>query len=234
MAASAGNAASAEDSYSDPGQEADVRIAGPDFVAALASVLTHLASFSGRPHRVTRFHAVRAPQLSILDYLVRIATYFHCSNECFVLGLVYIDRIVKRHPEFTVSNCNVHRLLVTSVMLAAKFFDDVYYSNDYYARVGGIKVQEMNALEVLFLKLIDYRLYVKPQEYEQYRNHVLTAVRGSSSSSPSAQSRLGGTSAGHRTETAAAGTPSTDGPDGGAPQASNGRAHPPPEREGPA
>ena len=28
------------------------------------------------------------------------------------------------------------RLLVTSVMLAVKFFDDVYYSNAYYAKAG--------------------------------------------------------------------------------------------------
>lgn len=149
------------------------------FVPALASVLTHLASLAApRPQRVTRFHAVRDPQLSVHEYLMRIQTYFQCSHECFVLGLVYIDRIVKLHPEFTICKLNIHRLLVTSVMLAAKFFDDVYYSNAYYAKVGGVKTAELNALEALFLKLIEWRLHVLPQEYEQYRNHVLTAVRG--------------------------------------------------------
>lgn len=165
-----------EATYQDPGQE--VGTAGPGFVAALANVLTHLASLAGRPQRVTRFHAIRAPQLSIHDYLMRISTYFQCSHECFVLGLVYIDRIVKLHPEFTICNLNIHRLLVTSVMLGAKFFDDVYYSNSYYAKVGGVRTQELNALEALFLRLIEWRLHVLPTEYEQYRNHVLTVVRG--------------------------------------------------------
>merc|ERR1719409_2507088 len=130
------------------------------------------------PQRVTRFHAIRAPQLSIHDYLMRIAKYFQCSSECFVLCLIYIDRIVKQHPEFTISNLNIHRLLVTSVMLAAKFFDDVYYSNAYYAKVGGVKTKEVNALESQFLQLIDWKLHVSPQEYDQYRNHVYMAVRG--------------------------------------------------------
>lgn len=179
-----------EDVYRDPGQE--VGTAGKNFVAALANVLTHLASLAGRPQRVTRFHAIRAPQLSIHDYLMRIATYFQCSHECFVLALVYIDRIVKLHPEFTICNLNIHRLLVTSVMLAAKFFDDVYYSNSYYARVGGVRKQEMNALEKLFLHLIEYRLHVLPQEYEQYRNHVLTAVRGGGNDSGSGGSGASG------------------------------------------
>jgi len=162
--------------YDDPGQE--VERAGEYFVTALANILTHLASLAGRPQRVTRFHAIRAPQLSIHDYLMRIAKYFQCSHECFVLCLVYIDRIVKLHPEFTISNLNIHRLLVTSIMLAVKFFDDVYYSNSYYAKVGGVKTREVNALEAQFLQLIEWRLHVSPQEYDQYRNHVYMAVRG--------------------------------------------------------
>eukprot|EP00401_Gymnodinium_catenatum_P020198 CAMPEP_0117515044 /NCGR_PEP_ID=MMETSP0784-20121206/30378_1 /TAXON_ID=39447 /ORGANISM="" /LENGTH=275 /DNA_ID=CAMNT_0005310851 /DNA_START=95 /DNA_END=922 /DNA_ORIENTATION=+ len=165
-----------EVSCQEPSQH--VGIAGESFVTALANVLTHLASLAGRPQRVTRFHAIRAPQLSVHDYLMRISTYFQCSDECFVLGLVYIDRIVKLHPEFTISNLNIHRLLVTSVMLAAKFFDDVYYSNSYYAKVGGVRTQELNALEALFLRLIEWRLHVLPEEYDSYRLHVLTAVSG--------------------------------------------------------
>lgn len=180
-AAAKANGCVLDESYGDPGQEVDS--AGSDFVEALASVLTHLASLApGRPNRVTHFHSVRAPQLSIHEYLMRIAKYFQCSNECFVLCLVYIDRIVKLHPEFTICNLNIHRLLVTSVMLAAKFFDDIYYSNAYYAKVGGIRIKEVNALETQFLRLIDWRLHVSPEEYDQYRNHVYQAVQGRSAS----------------------------------------------------
>jgi len=35
-----------------------------------------------------------------------------------------------------------------SVMLAAKFFDDQYFNNAYYAKVGGVPANEMNTLEV--------------------------------------------------------------------------------------
>jgi len=179
MASSSGAAGDSpeEDSYDDPLQEVDR--AGPAFVPALANVLTHLASLSpGRPNRVTHFHSVRPPQLSIEDYLSRIAKYFQCSNECFVLSLIFIDRIVKIHPEFTICKLNIHRLLLTSVMLGVKYFDDVYYSNQYYAKVGGIRTKEVNALEAQFLKLIDWCLYVSPEEYDQYRNYVYQAAQG--------------------------------------------------------
>lgn len=171
----------AETDYDDPLQE--VPVAGADFVVALASVLTHLARVGERPGpavKVTNFHSVRAPPLGIQDYLQRIAKYFQCSNECFVFSLIYIDRIVKLHPDFKICDLNIHRLLVTSVMLAVKFFDDIYYSNAYYAKVGGVRTTEVNKLEAQFLRLIDWRLHVTPQEYDHYRNHVYTAIRAQS------------------------------------------------------
>lgn len=61
-------------------------------------------------------------------------------------------------------------------MLAAKFFDDVYYSNAFYARVGGVRTKEINLLEWQFLSLVNYHLYVSPREYDQYLKNVLAAV----------------------------------------------------------
>jgi len=52
----------------------------------------------------------------------------------------------------------VHRLLITAIMLASKFFDDVYYNNAYYARVGGISNSEVNSLEMEMLRMISVRL----------------------------------------------------------------------------
>ena len=62
--------------------------------------------------------------------------------------------------------------------MAVKYFDDHYYSNAYYARVGGVKTEEMNHLESHFLMLVKFQLYVTPHEYDQYRKNVLAAVHG--------------------------------------------------------
>jgi hypothetical protein len=43
----------------------------------------------------------------------------------------------------TKTNLNVHRVIITSLMVAAKFFDDFYFNNAFYARVGGISVLEV-------------------------------------------------------------------------------------------
>lgn len=71
------------------------------------------------------FHGVRAPNISILKYIERIYKYTNCSPSCFVVGYVYIDRLLHKYPQSLVVSLNVHRLLVTAVMVAAKMLDDV-------------------------------------------------------------------------------------------------------------
>ena len=80
----------------------------------------------------------------------RVHKYASCSNECFILALIYVDRLIERN-NFLLTELNVHRVVITAILLAAKFFDDAYYNNAYYAKVGGVLVSELNGLEVDFL-----------------------------------------------------------------------------------
>lgn len=142
-------------------------------VPILSCVLGQLCERSARSNEteeamITKFHALRSPGIGIRDYLERIAKYSGCSGECFVLALIYIDRIIQLNPRFVVNNLNIHRLLITSVMLSAKFFDDQYYNNAYYAKVGGVPCNEINILEVEFLFMTNFTLYVSTETYTQY------------------------------------------------------------------
>lgn len=64
--------------------------------------------------------------------------------------------------------------MITSVLLAAKFFDDAYYNNAYYAKVGGVLVEEMNNLETQFLFKIDFSLRVQPEVFEKYEAELVS------------------------------------------------------------
>ena len=72
---------------------------------------------------ITIFHGSKTPALSIGQYIERIFKYCKCSNSCFVVALVYIDRFLQLMDAYLTS-LNVHRLLITSVMVAIKFMDD--------------------------------------------------------------------------------------------------------------
>ena len=105
-----------------------------------------------------------------------------------MLALIYIDRLIQRN-NFLLTELNVHRVVITAVMLAAKFFDDAYYNNAYYAKVGGVLVPEMNSLEVEFLFRVNFSLHVCPEVFHKYRAELAVHAFCSSQNHPRAQLR---------------------------------------------
>jgi hypothetical protein len=75
---------------------------------------------------------------------------------------------------FLLTELNVHRVVITAILLAAKFFDDAYYNNAYYSKVGGVLVSEMNGLEVDFLFRINFSLHVTPDVFDKYRAELVS------------------------------------------------------------
>lgn len=118
------------------------------------------------------FHGVRAPAISLDKYVERIYKYTSCSPSCFVVAFVYIDRLVHRYPDSLVVSLNVHRLLVTSVMVASKILDDSHYNNAFYARVGGVSNAELNKLEIELLFMLDFGVTVSSRVFESYCQHL--------------------------------------------------------------
>lgn len=150
---------------------------GEAVVRVLAAVLDRLVNANAplalADAQVTKFHALRAPSISILQYLERIHKYASCSTESFVLALIFIDRLIQRN-NFLLTHLNVHRVVISAVLVAAKFFDDAYYNNAYYAKVGGVLVSELNSLEVEFLFRINFALHVGPELYRKYQEELLS------------------------------------------------------------
>lgn len=53
-------------------------------------------------------------------------------------------------------------------MIATKVMEDFVYNNKYYSHVGGIPVQELNALESKFLRMLEHNLSIPPEIFECY------------------------------------------------------------------
>ena len=60
----------------------------------------------------------------------------------------------------------IHRILLISLVLAAKLYDDEYYENKYYAKIGGISNKDINKMELEFTEKIEFNLFVGEVEYE--------------------------------------------------------------------
>ena len=108
----------------------------PRVVAALASILARVADrndaaeaaeLSAVVAPASAFRATTKPGISVRAYMARIARFAGCSPACYVVAYVYLDRLLRRGRRLAlaVDSYSVHRLLITAVLAAVKFMDDM-------------------------------------------------------------------------------------------------------------
>jgi hypothetical protein len=163
----------------------DQRVASRIFINSVAPVLEHLCVMTS-DRGPTSFDGVKPPPISLQQYIHRLYSFIPCSSHCFVYAVIYVDRVLRVNPQFKLSDLNVHRTFFTALVVASKFYDDEYYSNSWYGRVGGVGTKELNILEVSFLKLIQFRLTVSTQEYDMY---LISVERACSAESDDGEER---------------------------------------------
>lgn len=113
------------------------------------------------------FHSSRVPSISLWDYVRRFAKYSICSEECFIIAMVLMDRYVCK-TKVPITLRNVHRLYITAMTLSVKLRDDSYYSNAYYASIGGVLNGELNVLELELLDTVQWFTWVERSVYDAY------------------------------------------------------------------
>jgi len=142
-------------------------LADDSYLTTIAHVIGRLCDCNRdlRATSPTSFDSVEAPCMSVHSYLQRIRRYTRFDDMCFLIALAYLGRIAQAGgPSLCLTHHNVHRLLVTALVLASKSSDDVFHANSFMAQCGGISVGELNALEIEFCKWLTFRLIPDKEE----------------------------------------------------------------------
>ena len=125
--------------------------------------------------RTCLWTASSEPAIDIRKYVSRIDTYFPWCPEAAVAMLIYLDRATVK-VDFT--RLNAHRLIFAAAVLALKYTVDVVPTNKQLAPIGGLRLQELNSLEVAFMNLVDHRLHVTVDEYHNAAQMLRAAASG--------------------------------------------------------
>lgn len=144
----------------------------------------------------SKFNSIGHPKICIKDYIIRIDRYAKCSEALYIVVLIFIDRIVKKNPTLLVSSATAHRyrfckydnfirLIIVAITIADKVYSDSYYSNPDYAAIGGIAVDELNALELEFCLMMDFELYISEELYNEYYDKLLEFWKNVTTNKPS-------------------------------------------------
>ena len=109
------------------------------------------------------------PGISLLDYLRRILKYLRIEYSTLIIAMIYIDRICKE--KVFLNEYNIHRIMLISIYMAYAYNEDCIYDNKYLALVSGLNRNEMVLLKEDFLDLIEFKLFVSDEIFEQYKKY---------------------------------------------------------------
>jgi len=156
-------------------------------IEQIAAVLTHIMSVNAdlRDRMPTPFDAASRPgapagggDMSVLVYLVRIRRFTRFDNANFFIALGYLGRLIRTAgPAFCPTHHNVHRLLITALLVASKTNDDVHHRNSFMARCGGVSTAELSALEIEFCRILRWRLFIPEHRRPKEVERLLDALR---------------------------------------------------------
>ena len=114
--------------------------------------------------------------ITINDYLQRLVKYTQVESSTLIAMLIYIDRLCELN-NFIVNSYNVYKILFSSLIIAIKYNEDEFYDNKFYAKVGGLSLKEMNNLEINYLSLIDFKLYISEEVFDNYFENLIDAMQ---------------------------------------------------------
>jgi hypothetical protein len=104
-----------------------------------------------------------------------VRVYAQCFAQCchvnlgeLVAAKLFIGRLQKRHPNLhaTFAVDSMIRIYITAIILAAKFLNDSVHPNSEWASASGrYTTADVNKMELEFLVLTHYELFISPSEH---------------------------------------------------------------------
>lgn len=111
------------------------------------------------------------PIADLNTFLHHILKHSRTTHSTLQLAIFYLFRIrsnvQQRRNEDVYISCG-RRMFLAALISAHKYLQDKTYKNSAWSKVSGLAVQEINHAEKVLLELLDYRLYVKKDTYDQW------------------------------------------------------------------
>ncbi|GAM17905.1 hypothetical protein SAMD00019534_010800 [Acytostelium subglobosum LB1] len=138
-----------------------------DIASSCLQTISHIGDICTPSNELFYAPNKQVPKMPIGDYITRLVQYSPGSKSCFIAALIYMDRMVLE-TGFILSSYNIHRVILTALLIATKYLDDIFYDNEYYSRLGGINIKEMNQLELDLLNVLGFAASCPQHQFDQY------------------------------------------------------------------
>ena len=140
-----------------------------DFVAEATQGMyaLHLSPICLADIDICRSIPTTAPlQPSFRKWVLQVLSATRLPSATILLSLNYLTvRLRDQPPRISSTSENqIYRLLAVALILGSKFLDDNTFINRSWSDVSGIRVSELNDLEMEWLQAIEYKLHCDPND----------------------------------------------------------------------
>lgn len=128
----------------------------------------HLHNLEEQENELQFFGKRKAPEIfessfSLGKIIAEMFRYNLCDHYILTSACIYVRNISKSY-EITPKNLN--RFIFVSIMIAHKFACDIPYSNDSFSTISGLSICVLAEMELFFLNMIGFRLFLSRQDIE--------------------------------------------------------------------
>ena len=93
------------------------------------------------------------------------------NDNLLVLIMMYIDKIIE-NGKFILCEKNINKLFYTCLIITQKYYEDNSYNNKAYAKFVGISCNELLKMEMEFMNMINFELFIKDEDFEKYKQKI--------------------------------------------------------------
>jgi len=102
------------------------------------------------------------------NYCLNILVSCKMEKEVIMASLVYLERVLIRN-DYALTVRNWRKLVLTTLIIASKFWDDESFENHNFAKVFSLyDTEQINEMERMLLERIEYDLEITTPEYTKY------------------------------------------------------------------
>ena len=141
------------------------------------SVILEKTLYSGNKNKKnilskkTIFDIKKIPKISIKKYIRRIVKYAKPEPSSLISALIYLDKICETQ-NIVLTKKNIYKLLLICIMLSMKFNEDDVNSNAFFAKVGGIDLENLNPIENQTYKILNFEFFIDDNLFHVYEDYI--------------------------------------------------------------
>lgn len=125
-----------------------------------------MANFMLYRDHISDFYSCKLPTISLYNYINRLIDIGKFNQTEITIALIYLDRLKLIECKIFDTN-NIHLLFAVSLLLAEKWHTDDILNMNQFAKLFGIKFNEILLIENHFVKKMEWKFHVTKNEFEE-------------------------------------------------------------------